>query len=102
MAVIATDKTSVDNIRNLCMHKTVYFLAHKDTGLRLRYYSSLAGARIAQRSRNSRLGFLDRIERVEQFQNWEVELCRLSDGSIQEATYVIVEDTIEVNEDLLT
>ena len=83
------------------VHKTVYFLTHKDTGLRLRYYKSLAGARIAQRSRNAHLGFVERIERVEQFTNWEVELCRLSDGSIVEATYVIVEDTIDINEDLL-
>lgn len=84
------------------MHKTVYFLTHRDTGLRLRYYKTLAGARIAQRSRNAHLGFLDRIERVEQFSNWEVELCRLSDGTIVEATYVIVEDTIDINEDLLS
>lgn len=84
------------------MHKTVYFLTHKDTGLRLRYYKSLAGARIAQRSRNAHLGFVERIERVAQFENWEVELCRLADGSIVEATYVIVEDTIDTNTDLLS
>lgn len=84
------------------MQHTVYYLAHRDTGERFRYYRSLAGARIAQRSRNSRLGFVDRIERVEQFHNWEVELCRLSDGRIAEATYAIVEDTIDSNDgDLL-
>ncbi len=84
------------------MHKTVYFLTHKDTALRLRYYKTRAGARVAQRARNRLLGFVERLERVEQFHNWEVELCRLTDGTIVEATYVIIEDTIEVNEDLLS
>ena len=83
------------------MQHTVYYLAHRDTGERFRYYRSLAGARIAQRSRNARLGFEHRVERVEQFANWEVELCELSDGTIVEATYCIVEDTID-QEDLLT
>jgi hypothetical protein len=76
------------------MQKTVYYLVHKDTQERLRYYKSLAGARIAQRSRNARLGFAERIERVELGDNWEVEQC-LVDGHIVEATYCIVEDTIE-------
>lgn len=80
------------------MLKTVYYLTHRDTGLRLRYYSSLAGARIAQRSRNAHLGFLDRIERVELADNWEVEQCRLADGSVATATWVIVEDTIDTVE----
>ena len=82
------------------MHKTVYFLVHKDTGERLRYYSSRAGARIAQRARNSHLGFRNRIERVEQFENWEAELYSMDDGTVVEGTYCIQEDTIE-QEDLL-
>jgi len=82
------------------MHKTVYYLVHKDTGERLRYYKTLAGARIAQHSRNRHLGFRLRLERVEQFMNWEVELYRMDDGSVQEGTYCIQEDTIE-QEDLL-
>ena len=77
------------------MLKTVYYLAHRDTGLRRGYYNTRAAARIAQRSRNARLGFQDRIERVEQFSNWEVELYRLSDGTIQEGTWCIQEDTID-------
>jgi hypothetical protein len=77
------------------MQKTVYYLVHKDSGLRLRYYSSLAGARIAQRARNHRLGFHTRIERVEVAQNWEVERCVDSNGLIVDATYCIVEDTID-------
>ena len=75
--------------------QTVYYLVHKDTGERVKYYRTLAGARIAQRSRNAHLGFDERIERVEQFTNWEVELCRLADGTIVEATYVVVEDTVD-------
>ena len=82
------------------MQKTVYYLTHKDTLERLRYYSSLAGARIAQRSRNARLGFVERVERIEIHDNWQVEQC-LVDGKIVTATYCIVEDTIEQN-DLLS
>ena len=77
------------------MHKTVYYLKHRDTGQRLRYYSSLAGARIAQRARNRLLGFHRRLERVESFENWEVERCELADGTVVDATWVIEEDTIE-------
>lgn len=77
------------------MHKTVYYLTHRDSLERLRYYTSLAGARIAQRSRNAHLGFHHRLERVETFENWEVERCVLADGSIVDATWVIVEGTVE-------
>ena len=83
------------------MQISVYYLVHKDTQRRLRYYKTLAGARIAQRSRNHRLGFVERIERVMMFDNWEVELCRNTDNLILEATYCIVEDTID-SEDLYT
>lgn len=83
------------------MLKTVYYLVHKDSNTRLRYYKTLAGARIAQHRRNAGLGFTDRIERVEQFTNWEVELYKLADGTVAEGTYCIVEDTIDSNEDLL-
>jgi len=79
------------------MQNSVYYLVHRDTGERLRYYKSLAGARIAQRSRNARLGFVQRIERIEIADNWQVEQC-LVDGKIVEATYCIVEDTIEQND----
>jgi hypothetical protein len=86
------------------MQNSVYYLVHKDTLERLRYYKSLAGARIAQRSRNARLGFGQRIERVEIGDNWEVERCVLDDGTVVDATYCIVEDTIEQNDlqDLLS
>jgi hypothetical protein len=76
------------------MQKTVYYLVHKDTLEHVRYYKSLAGARIAQRSRNARLGFVERIERIELEDNWEVEQC-LVEGAIVTATYCIQEDTIE-------
>ena len=95
----ATDsQTHPRPTRDSPMHKTVYYLVHKDTELRLRYYHTLAGARIAQRQRNLRLGFRDRVERVD-INNWEVERCELPDGTIVDATYCIVEDTVE-QEDL--
>jgi len=73
--------------------RTVYYIVHKDSGQRLKYYKTRAGARIAQRARNSHLGFRLRLERiVEGDQEWE--LCQ---GNVV-ATYVIVEDTIESNE----
>ncbi len=77
------------------MPKTVYYLTHRDTGLRERYYRTLAGARIAQRTRNRLLGFRDRVERVSIGDNWEVEQCRLADGRIETATWCIVEDTVD-------
>jgi len=79
------------------MQKTVYYLAHLDTGERVRYYKTRAGARIAQRARNSQLGFLTRVERIEISDNWEVEQCEV-DGCIVTATYCIVEDVIEQND----
>ena len=86
------------------MLRTVYYLVHRDTLERLRYYKSLAGARIAQRSRNARLGFHKRIERIEISDNWEVERCELENGTVVDATYCVVEDTIEQNDlqDLLS
>jgi hypothetical protein len=77
------------------MHKTVYYLTHRDSGLRLRYYTTLAGARIAQRQRNRRLGFLERVERVEVSDNCEAERCELADGTVVDATWCIVEDTVD-------
>jgi hypothetical protein len=76
--------------------KTVYYLEHLDTGRRLKWYRTLAGARIAQRSRNHRLGFLTRIKRItEEHTERELELCLTSDGTEHIATYTIVEDYIE-------
>jgi hypothetical protein len=75
--------------------RTVYYLTHRDSDRRLRYYSTLAGARIAQRSRNSRLGFHTRIERV-QLDRREYERCWDSDQQIVDATWVIEEDTIDL------
>jgi hypothetical protein len=74
--------------------KSVYYLVHKDTLQRFRWYRTLAGARIAQRQRNARLGFATRIERV-YTDDKESELCVTSDGVTLTATYTIVEDTIE-------
>ena len=78
---------------------TVYYIVHKDTGRRLKYYKTRAGARIAQRARNSHLGFRLRLERTIEA-DIEYELCATvehSQGIL--ATYCIVEDTIESNEE---
>ena len=80
------------------MQTTVYFLVHKDTERRLKYYRTLAGARIAQRARNRSLGFHERIERVEWDSNWEVEMCRDSNGEIVAATYCVVEAIVDSEE----
>jgi hypothetical protein len=77
------------------MIKTVYFLVHRDTNEKLRFYHSRNGARIAQRQRNHRLGFIERVSRTEIRENCEVELCKLPDGSVVEATWCIEEGLIE-------
>jgi len=72
--------------------RTVYYIVHKDSGQRLKYYKTRAGARIAQRARNSHLGFRLRLKRIVEGDQ-ELELC--ANGL---ATYTIVEDSIESNE----
>jgi hypothetical protein len=74
--------------------RTVYYLTHRDSDRRLRYYSTLAGARIAQRQRNHRLGFHTRIERI-QLDHYEYERCVDSDDQIVDATWVIEEAVID-------
>lgn len=76
------------------MQKTVYFLVHWETGERLHYYKTLAGARIAQRARNHRLGFRERVERCEVGDNLEAEQC-LVDGQVVTATWCIAQAHIE-------
>lgn len=75
------------------MH-TVYYLAHTDTDRRLRWYRTLAGARIAQRSRNHRLGFTVRLERVI-IGHREWERCLDSQGMVVDATWYIEEGTVD-------
>jgi len=75
--------------------KCVYYLQHKDTLRRLKYYKTRAGARIAQRQRNAALGFRLRLERIV-LDDQELELC--ANGI---ATYSIAEDTVESNEESL-
>jgi len=51
--------------RGLYMIKNVYYLVHSATHERcFRYYETLAGARIAQRMRNSKLGYKTRQART--------------------------------------
>lgn len=76
--------------------KTVYYLEHVHTHERLKWYRTLGGARIAQRSRNHRLGFLTRIKRIIELDTErELELCATADATTHIATYAIVEDYIE-------
>jgi len=78
--------------------QTVYYIVHKDSGRRLKYYRTRAGARIAQRARNSHLGFRLRLERTIEA-DIEYELCATVEhpqGIL--ASYCIVEDTIDSNE----
>ena len=75
------------------MH-TVYYITHGENHRRLRYYTTRAGARIAQRQRNRRLGFHTRLERVE-VGNLELERCLNSDNIVVDATWVIEEDSLE-------
>lgn len=61
---------------------------------RLRYYQTRAGARIAMRARNHRLGFLTRIRRVDN-EPFEYELCLTTDRLELTGSYAILEDTID-------
>lgn len=73
---------------------TVYYLIHADSERAIKYYHTRSGARIAQRLRNHRLGFHQRIERVE-IGDREYERCLNSDQQIVDATWYIREATID-------
>jgi hypothetical protein len=75
------------------MH-AVYFLTHRLTGQRLKWYHTLAGARIAQRSGNHRLGFLRRESRITE-DSREYEKCIMPDLTVDIATWIIEEDTVD-------
>ena len=80
------------------MIKVIYYLRHSDTHERcFRYYETLAGARIAQRSRNARLGFETRIQRTVEA-DLEFEQCANAEGTLVLATWAIEEDCIECME----
>lgn len=79
--------------------KIVYYLVHRETGRRLKYYRTLQGARIAQRLRNRHLGFLTSKGR-NTIDDHELEICVNVHGETVPGTYVIVEDYIEC-EDLV-
>ena len=79
---------------NTRMMRTVYYLVHWESMTRLKYYTTRAGARIAMRQRNHRLGFLTRINRIDN-DPFEYELCVTTDGLELTGTYSILEDTID-------
>ncbi len=67
---------------------------------RLKYYRTRAGARIAMRSRNHTLGFVTRVNRLDN-DPFEYELCTTTDGQELTGTYCILEDTIDMAADQL-
>ena len=77
------------------MIKNVYYLVHSATHERcFRYYETLTGARIAQRSRNTRLGYKTRIARTVE-RDLEFEQCVNAEGALVLATWAIQEDHID-------
>ena len=85
-------------IRGTDMIKNVYYLRHSQTHERcFRPYMTLAGARIAQRSRNARLGYKTRVTRTVEA-DLEFEQCVNAEGSVVLATWAIEESYIELEE----
>ncbi len=80
------------------MIKNVYYLRHSQTHERcFRYYETLAGARIAQRSRNARLGYKIRTARTVEA-DLEFEQCVNAEGALVLATWCIEESYIELED----
>ena len=79
---------------------TVYYLVHWESMTRLKYYQTRAGARIAMRARNHNLGFVTRVNRLDN-DPFEYELCRTVDNLELTGTYCILEDTIDMAADQL-
>lgn len=77
--------------------RSIWYLRHRDSDRRLGYYLTLAGARIAQRSRNRRLGFRERIERVV-VGELEYERCWDSRDQVVDATWIIEEAVVDSQE----
>ena len=76
------------------MNRTVYYLEHRDTGRRLKYYNTLAGARIAQRARLTHQGFGATLSRhTEDDREWV--MCATRNRTPEQGTWIIVEDTID-------
>ena len=80
------------------MIKNVYYLRHSQTHERcFRPYMTLAGARIAQRARNARLGYKTRTTRTIEAE-LEFEQCENAEGKLVLATWCIEESYIEVED----
>jgi hypothetical protein len=74
--------------------KTVYYLVHWESDHRIRYYTTLTGARIACRLRNLHLGFLSRMEYQDEDRR-TYELCATTNDTQCRGTYCIEEDVID-------
>ena len=80
------------------MIKNVYYLRHSQTHERcFRPYMTLAGARIAQRARNARLGYKTRTTRTVEA-DLEFEQCENAEGKLVLATWAIEESYIELED----
>ena len=80
------------------MIKNVYYLRHSQTHERcFRPYMTLAGARIAQRARNARLGYKTRTTRTIEAE-LEFEQCENAEGKLVLATWAIEESYIELED----
>ena len=77
--------------------RSVYYLVDTQNQVRVRYYKTLTGARIAQRLRNRHLGFLTVISKVVLDSGEERELCVDKNSNTVTATYSIIEDWLEIN-----
>ena len=78
------------------MQKTVYYLVHWESQKRIRYYTTLGGARIAARNRNKHLGFHTRTDKLA-VDNYEYELYSVDEETVK-GTYCILEDYIETEQ----
>jgi hypothetical protein len=76
------------------MQRLVYYVAHWESGKKIRYYATLAGARISMRNRNRHLGFHTRMGK-QNLDGIEYELYSV-EGNTVKGTYCILEDYIEM------
>lgn len=73
--------------------QTVYYLVHWESNRRIKYYRTLAGARIAMRLRNQHLGFEHRQGKVQE-NHCEYELYTVDNTTVR-GTYCVEEDTLD-------
>lgn len=75
--------------------QTVYYLVHTESGRRIRYYRTLAGAHIGLRLRNRNLGFVNRVQLEHNEDLGITHELYLVNNELVRGTYSIQEDHIE-------